>query len=100
MTADNCTCAGGRCQRGYRTVMCGSAANNRGISTLLDTIVDYLPAPNEHGNYSVNPKTDGTVKEPVPRPNHSLPWYLRQWLTPLSENFPYLSIIRRIDYRR
>ncbi|NLA84530.1 MAG: elongation factor G [Clostridiales bacterium] len=44
-------------------VMCGSAANNRGISTLLDTIVDYLPAPNEHGKITgVNPKTDETVE--------------------------------------
>jgi elongation factor G len=31
-------------------VICGSAVNNQGITTLMDTIIGYLPAPGECGN--------------------------------------------------
>ena len=32
-------------------VICGSAINNQGVETMMDTIVDYLPAPGECGNF-------------------------------------------------
>ena len=45
-------------------VVCGSAANNSGITTLMDIITDYLPAPGECGSVSgVHPQS----KEPVKR---------------------------------
>lgn len=52
-------------------VMCGSAEANIGILSLLDTIVDYFPAPSEVSEITVkNPKTgdDVTVKPSAGEP--------------------------------
>jgi elongation factor G len=45
-------------------VVCGSAVNNQGVTTLMDTIVGYLPAPGECGSETgEHPST----KDPVER---------------------------------
>ena len=45
-------------------VVCGSAVNNQGVTTLMDTIIRYLPAPGECGNpKGQHPQT----KEPMER---------------------------------
>jgi elongation factor G len=44
-------------------VLCGSAVNNQGITTLMDTIIDYLPAPGECRNETgKNPNTEEEVE--------------------------------------
>ena len=44
-------------------VLCGSAVNNQGITTLMDTIINYLPAPGEcQKPAGENPKTGDAVE--------------------------------------
>ncbi len=44
-------------------VICGSAVNNQGVSILMDTIINYLPAPGECGGVTgENPKTNEAVE--------------------------------------
>ncbi|HHU49471.1 MAG: elongation factor G [Caldicoprobacterales bacterium] len=45
-------------------VICGSAVNNQGVTTLMDTIVNYLPAPGECGGITGEHPQTG---EPVER---------------------------------
>ena len=43
-------------------VLCGSAFKNKGVQTLLDAVVDYLPAPNEVAPAKgINPENDEEI---------------------------------------
>ncbi|HEY3398486.1 MAG TPA: elongation factor G [Armatimonadota bacterium] len=53
-------------------VVCGTSLKNRGIQTLLDAVVDYLPSPLDVAEVSgINPKTD---EEEIRKPDASDPF--------------------------
>lgn len=44
-------------------MLCGSSFKNKGVQTLLDAVVDYLPSPTEVAEIKgIDPKTDAEVK--------------------------------------
>ena len=44
-------------------MLCGSSFKNKGVQTLLDAVVDYLPSPIEVDNIKgINPKTDSEIQ--------------------------------------
>lgn len=44
-------------------MLCGSSFKNKGVQTLLDAVVDYLPSPTEVDNIKgIDPKTDNEVQ--------------------------------------
>lgn len=46
-------------------VLCGSALKNRGIPPVLDAIVDYLPSPDDIGEFEgIDPASGDTVRRP------------------------------------
>ncbi len=48
--------------RAFYPMLCGSAFKNKGVQTLLDAVVDFLPAPSDREAYTgVDPKTDAEV---------------------------------------
>ena len=48
--------------RAFYPMLCGSAFKNKGVQTLLDAVVDFLPAPSDREAYTgVDPKTDGEI---------------------------------------
>jgi len=48
--------------RAFYPMLCGSAFKNKGVQTLLDAIVDFLPAPSDREAYkATNPKTGEEV---------------------------------------
>ncbi|MGB3720674.1 MAG: elongation factor G [Proteobacteria bacterium] len=52
----------GTINRAFYPMLCGSAFKNKGIQTLLDAVVDFLPAPSDREAYkAVNPKTGEEV---------------------------------------
>lgn len=43
-------------------MMCGSAFKNKGVQTMLDAVIKYLPAPNDVESVNgINPKTDAEI---------------------------------------
>jgi elongation factor G len=43
-------------------MLCGTAFKNKGVQTLLDAVVDFLPAPSDREAYTgIDPKTDGEI---------------------------------------
>lgn len=47
-------------------VVCGTAFKNKGVQTLLDSVVDYLPSPTDIATVTgVNPKTDEQEERPA-----------------------------------
>jgi elongation factor G len=49
--------------RAFYPMLCGSAFKNKGVQTLLDAVVDYLPAPSDREAYKgIDPKTDGEIE--------------------------------------
>lgn len=44
-------------------MLCGSSFKNKGVQTLLDAVVDYLPSPTEVANIKgIDPKTDSEIQ--------------------------------------
>jgi elongation factor G len=57
--------------RAFYPMLCGSAFKNKGVQTLLDAVVDFLPAPSDREAYkATNPKTG---EEVVRRPSDDEP---------------------------
>ncbi len=57
--------------RAFYPMLCGSAFKNKGVQTLLDAVVDFLPAPSDREAYkAINPKTG---EEVVRRPSDDEP---------------------------
>ncbi|ETO91190.1 MAG: translation elongation factor G [Candidatus Xenolissoclinum pacificiensis L6] len=48
----------------FYPVLCGSAFKNKGVQTLLDAIVDYLPSPVDMGDVNLVSQEDGFVLKP------------------------------------
>jgi elongation factor G len=47
-------------------VFCGSSLRNKGVQTLLDAVIDYLPSPAEvHAVTGINPHTETEVERPA-----------------------------------
>lgn len=44
-------------------MLCGSSFKNKGVQTLLDAVIDYLPSPTEVANIrGIDPKTDNEIQ--------------------------------------
>ena len=69
----------------FYPILCGSAFKNKGVQTLLDAVVDYLPSPLD---IPPTPGIDFKTEEPiVRRPRTTSPcrsWRSRSWTTPSS----------------
>ncbi len=48
-------------------VLCGSSLKNKGVQTLLDAVIDYLPSPADMPPVQAHRTTDGSLVERAPR---------------------------------
>lgn len=62
----------GAMARAFIPVFCGSAFKNKGVQTLLDAVVDYLPSPLDRGEVT-GTKTDGETPD-VRKPDVNEPF--------------------------
>ncbi|CAL4069387.1 unnamed protein product, partial [Meganyctiphanes norvegica] len=63
-------------QRAFTPVFVGTALKNKGVQTLLDAIITYLPHPGEVKNYALIPKGDDEEEKVLLHSarNNSNPW--------------------------